>query len=79
MSSELILPGPHNVEIHFVFSLAYEEIGQHMLRCILCPRWHGMGLDNPNYDTFCVFAEMGGPWATRVEIHFVSSLALDEF
>ena len=27
----------------FVFSLALDVFGQHMLRYILCPEWHGRG------------------------------------
>ena len=39
---------------------ARKGFGQHKLRNILCPRWHGMGM------------------STQVEMHFVSSLTLDE-
>jgi hypothetical protein len=66
-------------EMHFVSSLAVEGFDQHMLRCILCPRWHGKGLVNRCCYTFCVVAGMGWVWSTHVEIHVESSLAWDGF
>ena len=39
-----------HVEIHFVSLLAYEGNAKHMLRCILCPSWHGMILVNACWD-----------------------------
>jgi len=30
-----------NVEMHYVTSLALDGFGQHMLRNVLCRRWHG--------------------------------------
>ena len=31
------------VDMHFVCSLSWNGFGQNMLKCILCPSWHGMG------------------------------------
>ena len=62
--------------LHFVSLLAWAGFGQHTLRCILYPRWHGMGLVNECWDTFYVLDGMGRVWSTNVEIHFLSSLAL---
>ena len=33
-------------ELHIVSSLEWDGFGQHMLRCIFCPRWHGKSLVN---------------------------------
>ena len=78
------------VEVHFVNLLALEGFvkacwytfcasiawfGNHKLRYILWPRWHGMGLFNTSWDTICSLADMGVFWSTHVEIHFVNSLA----
>jgi hypothetical protein len=35
-----------NVELHLVLSQAWDGFGQQMLKCIWCPRWHGIGLVN---------------------------------
>jgi hypothetical protein len=35
-----------NFEMPFVSSLTWGGFDQHRFRCILRPRWHGMGLDN---------------------------------
>ena len=32
------------IDMHIVCSLACDGFGLHMLRCILCPSLHGMGL-----------------------------------
>ena len=63
------------VEIHFMCSPASDGFGQPMLGCILCHRWHGIGLDNTSWDTYYVLAAMVGVWSTLVVIHFVSFLA----
>ena len=69
-----------HVEMHFLSSLSWEEIGQHMLRyilssrwfgqhmlrCILCSRWHRRDLVNACSDTFCVLPGMGWVWSTHV-------------
>jgi hypothetical protein len=54
------------VEIYFVPFLAWEGFGQHILRCILCLRWHWRGLVN-TCDTFCDLPVMGMVWPTRVK------------
>jgi hypothetical protein len=76
--------------IYFASSLAWDELGQQVLRYILS-RWHGMvlltqfeillfprkhrrGLVNKSRDAFCVLARMGEVWSTQIEIHFLSSL-----
>jgi hypothetical protein len=46
---------------------------------MLSPYWHGRGLLNTCWDTFCVLACMGGVWSTHMETHVVSSLAWDGF
>jgi hypothetical protein len=51
---------PTHDEMDFVFSLAWVEIGQLILRYILCTCWHGMSFVNASGDTFCVAAGMGG-------------------
>ena len=54
-----------HVETNFVFSLALPGRGQHELKYIFCPRWHGMssvnicrdayeGVRHACYDAFCV-------------------------
>ena len=62
--------------LSYIFSLGWhwiglvkhvDRVGQHMLKYILCSRWHWMALVME-----CV-------WLTRVEIHIVSSLALEGF
>ena len=78
-----------HVGMHFVSSLAWEVLGQHKLRCILCVFWHGMGLGNTSWDEYCVLAglgwdrstqvEMNFAWSTHVEMHLVFSLVLDGF
>ena len=55
------------VEIHFMSSLAWEGFGEHVLRCILCPRFLGIGLINSSWDTRF----------DHVEMYFKSSLAWD--
>ena len=51
------------VRIHLMSSLARD--GYHMLRCILCIRWHGLSFVNTRWDTFCVHASIGWLWSTR--------------
>ena len=68
-----------HVRKHLVPSLARERFRQHLLRYILSPRWHGMGLVNTCFETFCFLADMGGVCSTHVEKHFVSSLVRDGF
>ena len=78
------------VEMHFVFSLAWEGFGLHMLRYIFWPRWDGRVCSNPHilyihrharglvkasWDIFLVLAGMGRVWLTDVEINFLSRLA----
>jgi hypothetical protein len=60
-----------NVEMHFVPSLARERFGQHLLPCILCPRFHWRILVNPSWAIFCVHAVMGSVWSTYVVIPLV--------
>ena len=68
-----------HVEMHFVSSLAWKGFGQYMLRCILCPPWHGIDLVNISSDTFCVLAGMGRVCSTHVSMDYLSSLAWDCF
>jgi hypothetical protein len=58
------------VKIHFVSSLVCNGFGQHMLRYILCSRWHGMWLANTCWDMFRVIAGKGGVWSILVEMQF---------
>ena len=68
-----------HAEIYFVSLLAWYEFGQRMLRWILCSRWHGLGLVNSFYDTFCVLVGMVCVLSMQVEIHFVSLLSWEGF
>jgi hypothetical protein len=67
------------VEIHFVFSRAWERFGQHDLKYILCPLRQGMGLVNTCRDTYCVLAGIEGVHSTLIEMYFLFSLAWDYF
>jgi len=52
------------------FMLPCNGLGQHILSYILYPPWHGMGFSNTSWDIFCVPADMGAAWSTRVDIYF---------
>ena len=41
-----------HAEMHFASLLEFTEFPQYMLRCILCPRWHGRGKVNTWLDAF---------------------------
>jgi hypothetical protein len=45
----------------------------------MCPRWQVMGLVNTFKGTIYVLSGMGWVWATKVEIHILSSLAWKRF
>ena len=45
----------------------------------LVSRWHSMCLVDTCSDAFSVLSGMGRNWLTHFAIHFVSSLALEEF
>ena len=47
-------------EMHFKSLLALDELGQYMLRCILCPGWHGRRLLHTCFDASCVLAGIVG-------------------
>ena len=68
-----------HVMINFVSLLAWYNFGNHMLRYILCPRWHGRGLVNTCWDEYCAPSGMGLVYRTHVEMHLVSLLAWDVF
>ena len=57
------------VEMHFAFTFLLDGFGQHKLRYILCPRWHGMCLVNTCEEAFCVLAAMVGVCSRHVEIN----------
>ena len=65
--------------MHFVSSLAWEELGLQFVEIPFSTRWHGIGLINTCWAAFCVLAGIGGILLTQVEIHFESLLSLDEF
>ena len=67
------------VKIYFEPSLAWKAFEKHKLRCILCPRLHGMGLVNACLDSLGFLAGMKKVCSTHVEMHFVSSLAWKRF
>ena len=67
------------IDMHIVCSLAWDGFGQQILRCIVCPRWHGMCLVNTCSDNVCELAGIEWVWSIHIEILFVSSLALDGF
>jgi hypothetical protein len=75
----MVWVGLTQVHIYFVSSLGLEVFGQHMLRCILCPRWLGMDLDNPSWIVLSVQDGMGGFWSRQVEINSVPMLGWDRF
>ena len=58
------------VEMHFIFSLAWDRFGRHMLRCISCLCWHGIGFVNTSWDAFCVLSGMEWLWSTHVKDTF---------
>jgi hypothetical protein len=58
-----------NDEMHYVYSLAWEGVGQVMMKYILCHRWNVLGLVNTCCDIFCVLAGIGKFWSTQVMIH----------
>ena len=60
-----------HVEMHFVFLLARNRFGQHILRYIWFPRWHWMRLVNTCRGGSCVLADMKGVFSTHAEIHSV--------
>ena len=60
-----------HVEIHFVYSLAWEWFDQHML-CLL-------SMLTLVKMQFCVLTWMGGVWSTYVVVHFDSLLAWESF
>ena len=67
------------VEMHFVSSLAWEGLVQHLLRIIICPCRHGRSLVNTSWGTICVHVSMVGVWSTLVVIHNVFTLAWEWF
>ena len=71
--------GQQMLKIRFMSLLAWDVFGQYKLRHILFLCWHGIGLLNTCWDTFCFLACMGGVRSTHVEINFMPSLAWDGF
>jgi hypothetical protein len=67
------------IELHFVSSQARDGFGQHMLRFILCHRYHRMSLINTCRDAVSVLTGKEGVYSTHVEIHYVASLAWGGF
>jgi hypothetical protein len=67
------------VQIYFVYSLAWKGFGKHILRYILCPRWNGRHLVKTCRDALCVLTGMEWIWSTHVDIDFVPSLAWEVF
>ena len=63
------------VGVNFMSSLSPDGIGQHMLICISCPRWHGRCLVKTSWDAFCVLAGIWWVWSIHVEMHCESSLS----
>ena len=57
------------VKMDFVSSLAWDEFGQAMLRCILCPSWHGKFLVNTSLYAFYVLLGMVRVWSTHILIY----------
>ena len=64
--------GPHMLRC--ILSLG---LGQHMLRCILCPGWNGRSLLKTCWDATSFLAGVCWVWSTQVDMSFVWSLAWD--
>ena len=60
------------VNIYFVSSLALEWFSQQILRWILCPPWHGIGLFNTCWDAFCLLSDMGRVWSIHVDLYLLA-------